>query len=422
MKVLVIGGGGKEHAIVWKLSQSKHVDMIYCCPGNAGISDLAECIDIDPEDNEALVDFAKYEWIDLTIVSSKEHLLKGLVDSFEKRGFKVFGPNRTVAKLGTSRIFAKNFMRLYRIPTAGYKVFTTYQYAEDYVRLKGPPIVIRLDIPLEGCDTYVAFSVEDAINALKAIFKERGFISENPYIIIEEELKGEVISCMSFIDGKDIEPFPASKKYRQIYDRNIGLITEGMGAYSPVPVYTKEIESMIMKKIFQPVLKGLNSGGLRYKGIFSAEILIKDGNPYVVNMDITFPDPETQTVLPRMDADFIEIALMIINERLSEIKNKIKWKQDTSVCVVVSSKDYPKKSQNNSIISGLEKVKNMRDVYVFHADTKFDNSNIVSSNGRVLSISAIGENIKDAREKAYGAIEKIYFERMHYRKDIGLHL
>jgi phosphoribosylamine--glycine ligase len=421
MKVLVIGGGGREHAIVWKLSQSRHVDMIYCCPGNAGISDLAECIDVDPDDNEALVDFAKYEWIDLTIVSSKEHLLKGLVDSFEKRGFKVFGPNRTVAKLGASRIFAKNFMRHYRIPTTEYKVFTTYQYAEDYVRLKGLPIVIRSDIPLEGCDTYVAFSVEEAINALKAIFKERGFINKHSYIIIEEELKGEVISCMAFIDGKDIVPLPASRKYRQIFDGNIGLITEGIGAYSPVPVYTKEIESMIMKKILQPVLKGLNSERLKYRGIFSAEILIQDGNPYVVDMDITFPDPETQTVLPRMETDFMEIALMIIDERLSEIKDKIKWKQDTSICVVISSKDYPKRSRNNFIISGLDKVKNIKDVYVFHADTKFDNSNIVSSNGRVLSISATGDNIKDSREKAYKAIEKIYFEGMHYRKDIGFY-
>ncbi len=422
MKVLVIGGEGKEHAIVWKLSQSKHVDMIYCSPGNAGIAELAECIDVSPEDNEALVDFAKYEWIDLIIVSSKKHLLKGLVDSFEKRGCKVFGPKRSIARLGTSRIFAKTFLRLYRIPTPEYKVFTTYPSAEDYVRLKGTPLVIKSDMPLDSCDTYIAYTIDEAIDALKTIFKDRHFISKNSRIIIEEKLKGEVASCMAFTDGKDIELFSISKKYRRIYDGDKGLITDGMGAYSPVPVYTKEIEGKIMKKIFKPVLKGLNTEGLRYKGAFSAEVLIQNGNPYVLGLDITFSDPETQTVFPRLKADFMDIALTIIDERLSDIKDTIEWKEDTSVCVVVSSRDYPRRSQNqnNYLISGLEKVKGMKDVYVFHAGTGFDNGNIVTSGGRVLSISATGVDIKDAREKAYKTIEKIHFEGMHYRKDIGI--
>ncbi|MGQ9570079.1 MAG: phosphoribosylamine--glycine ligase [Thermodesulfovibrionales bacterium] len=421
MKVLVIGSEGKEHAIVWKLSQSRHVDMIYCCPGNAGITELAECIDVSLEDHDALVDFAKYEWIDLIIVSSKKHLSNGIVDSFEKGGCKVFGPKRSITRLGTSRIFAKTFMRLYRIPTPEYKVFTTYPFAEDYVRLKGIPLVIKSDIPLDSCDTYIAYTVDEAIDALKILFKDSHFIGKNSRIIIEEEPKGEIVSCMAFTDGKDIELFSISKKYRKMYDGDKGSITDGMGAYSPVPVYNNEIEAKIMKKIFKPILKGLNIEGLRYKGAFSADVLIQDGNPYVVGLDITFSDPESQTVFPRLRADFMDIALAIIDERLSDMKNRIEWNEDTSVCVVISSRDYPRKSQNknNYLISGLEKVKSMKDIYVFHTDTRFDNSNIVTSGGRVLSISATGFDIKNAREKAYRAIEKIYFEGMHYRRDIG---
>ncbi len=419
MKVLVIGSGSKEHAIIWKLSQSRHIDMIYCCPGNAGIAELAECIDVSPDDNDALVDFAKYEWIDLTIVSSKEHLLKGLVDSFKKGGCKVFGANIATSRLGSSRIFAKTFMRLHRIPTPDYKVFTTYPSAEDYVRLKGTPLLIKSDITLDGYDTYITSTVDEAIDALKTIFKDRRFSEKNSYIIIEEEVTGEILSCMALTDGKDIEIFSVSKKYRRKIDKDKGLITEGMGAYNPVPFYNREIEGKIIKKIFQPLLKGLNSEGLKYRGAFSAEVLIKNRNPYLIGMDVTFPDPDTQTVFPRLETDFMDIAQAIIDERLSDIKNIIKWKRDSSVCVVVTYKDYPEGLQKDSMISGLDKVKGMKDIYVFHSDTKFNNGNIVTSGGRVLSISATGIDIKDAREKVYRAIEKIHFEGMYYRKDIG---
>lgn len=419
MKVLVVGSEGKEHAIVWKLSQSRHVDRIYCCPGNAGISEIAECIDVSPHDDDALVDFVKYEWIDLTIVSAKEPLSKGLVDSFEKGGCKVFGPNKVAAQLGSSRVFAKDFMRLCRIPTAEYKVFTSYLYAEDYVRLKGAPLVIRSDEPVEGCDTYVASTVEEAIDALKIIMKDRDFDNTNRRVIIEEELKGEEVSCMAFTDGNAFVPLSVSKKYRRTFDDDTGPVTEGMGAYSPVPAYTKELATLIMKKIFQPTLKVLISEGLKYKGVFSADILMKDGNPYVIGLDCTFFDPEIQAVFPRLKTDFMEIALAITDERLSDIQSLIEWRQDTSVCIVVSSRGYPGKSQKGFVISGLEKIKNMKDVLVFHTNTGYNNSKIVTLDGRVLSVSARGANIKDAREKAYRALKEINFEGMHYRKDIG---
>jgi phosphoribosylamine--glycine ligase len=419
VKVLVVGGEGKEHAIVWKLSQSRHVDRIYCCPGNAGIAEIAECIDVNPHDDDALVDFVKYEWIDLTIVSTKEPLSKGLVDSFEKGGCKVFGPNRVAAQLGSSKVFAKDFMRLYRIPTAEYKVFTSYLYAEDYVRLKGAPLVIRTDEPVEGCNTYIALTVEEAIEALKIIMKDRDSDNTNRRVIIEEELKGEEISCMAFTDGKVIVPLAVSKKYRRIFDDDTGPVTEGMGAYSPVLAHTKELETLILRKILQPALKALNSEGLKYKGVFSSDILMKNGNPYVLGLDCTFFDPEIQAVFPRLKADFMEIALAITDERLSDIQNSIEWSQDTSVCIVVSSMGYPDKSQNGLIISGLEKIKNKKDIIVFHSHTRYDNSKIVTSGGRVLSVSAIGANIKDAREKAYRALKEINFKGMHYRTNIG---
>lgn len=420
MKVLVVGGEGKEHAIVWKLSQSRHVDRIYCCPGNAGIAEIAECIDVSPDNDDALVDFVKYEWIDLTIVSTKEPLSKGLVDSFEKGGCKVFGPNRVAAQLGSSRVFAKDLMRVYRIPTAEYKVFTSYLYAEDYVRLKGAPLVIRTDEPVGDCNTYVALTVEEAIDALKIIMKDRDFENTNRRVIIEEELKGEEISCMAFTDGNVLVPLAVSKKYRRIFDGDTGPVTEGMGTYSPVPAHTKELETLIMRKIWQPALKALNSEGLKYKGVFSSDILIKNGNPYVLGFDCTFFDPEIQALFPRLKTDFMEIALAITDERLSDIQNSIEWRQDTSVCIVVSSRGYPGKSQRGFVISGLEKIKNMKDVLIFHANTGYDNSNIVTSGGRVLSVSAMGADIKDAREKAYRALKEINFEGMHYRNDIGI--
>ncbi len=419
MKVLVIGGGGKEHAIVWKLSQSRHVDRIYCCPGNAGIAEIAECIDVSPHDFDALIDFVKYEWIDLTIVSAEEPLSSGIVDSFEKEGCRILGPNRAAVQLKASRVFAKDLMRLYGIPTAEYKVFTFYLHAEDYVRLKGTPLLIKTDGITDGNGTFVAFTVDEAIDALRLIMRESVFGDAGKQVIIEEALKGEEISFMIFTDGKSFVPLAVSRNHKRIFDGDMGPITQGMGAYSPVPVITKQIESVILGRIMRPMLKALNSEGIRYKGILSADILIDKGNPYVLEVDCTFGDPGIQAVLPRLKTDFMEIALVITEERLSDIQNIIEWRQEASMCIVVSSMGYPGKYQKGLVISGLEKAKKMKDVVVFHAGTAFNNGDIITSDGRVVSVSAIGADIQDARAKAYRAVEEIFFEGMHYRKDIG---
>lgn len=419
MKVLVIGGGGKEHAIVWKLSQSRHVKKIYCCPGNAGIAEIAECIDISPYDFDALIDFIKYEWIDLTIVNAEEPLLKGVVDSVEKEGCRILGPTKASAQIGFSRIFAKTLMRHYRIPMPEYKVFTFYPHAEDYVRLKGSPIVIKADGLVGSSGTFLAFTVEEAIDNLRLLMKDRIFGDAVKQVIIEDFLKGKEITFMVFTDGKTLAPLEVSKNHKQLFDGNLGPNTEGMGAYSPVPFITKEIETVIMDKIMRPLVKALHSEGLRYKGVLSADILMNKEGIYVLELGCTFRDPESQTVLPRLKTDLMEISFAITDERLSDIQDAIEWKNEVSVCVVASSGGYPRMYQKGFIISGLEKVKKMEDIFVFHAGTTYNNGDIVTSEGRVISVSAIGFDIKDARAKVYSAVEEIYFERMHFRKDIG---
>lgn len=417
MKVLVIGGGGREHAIVWKLSQSRHVDKIYCCPGNAGISEIADCIDVRPEEFDALIDFVKYDWIDLTIVASEELLSKGIVDAFEKEGCKILGPHKAAAQFCSSKIFAKNLLKLYQIPTAEYKVFSSYLHAEDYVRLKGAPIIIKTDESAVENSIFVASTVEEAINAIRLIMKDQVFGEAGKRVIVEDNLNGEEVSMMVFTDGQTIIPLTNIRPYKRILNGNRGQNTKGMGAYSPAPVMTDEVEATIMQKIIKPTIKAFNSEGIQYKGILSISTMIDKGIPYVLTLDCSFGDPETQTILPRLKTDFMDIALATIEGRLYEID--IEWEKEISVCVVVSSQGYPSKYEKGVIIKGLDKVKTMRDVFVFHSGTSFHNNEIVTADGRVLSITATGTDVIDARTKAYNAVEKIHFEGMYCRTDIG---
>jgi phosphoribosylamine--glycine ligase len=417
VKVLVIGGGGKEHAIVWKLSQSRHINRIFCCPGNAGIAEIAECVDVSPNNFRALIDFVKYEWIDLTVVGSEELLSKGIVDTFEKEGCKILGPNKRASQLMSSSVFAKNIMRLHRIPSAEFKVFTSYLHAEDYVRLKGTPIVIKADMPSEDDGEFLAFTLEEAIDALNLIMKDRIFSNSGKRIIIEDSIKGERVSFIILTDGKSIVPLTGLHKYKHLLNGDTGPNTLGMGAYSPAPIITKKLEATIMEKIMRPAIKALNSENIIYKGILSADLVIDKGNPYVFEFKCCFCDPETQTILPRIKTDFTDLALAIIEERLSEIY--IDWEQGASVCIVISSKGYPGKYQKDAVIKGLEKIRLMNDTVVFHGGTSFLDKDIIASGGRVISITATGTEIKDASTKAYNAVEKIHFEGMHYRNDIG---
>lgn len=417
MKVLVIGSGGREHAIVWKLSQSRHIDKIYCSPGNAGISEIAECINVGSNDFDALLDFVKYEWVDLTIVGPEEPLSKGIVDVFEKEGRRILGPGMEAAQLESSKVFAKDFMRRYGIPTAEYKVFTAYVYAEDYVRMKGAPIVIKADGLAAGKGVFVANNMDEAIDALKTIMKDRAFGDAGDRVVVEECINGEEASFMAFCDGNTVVPMVSSQDHKRVFDADMGPNTGGMGAYSPAPVITKDMEEVIMEKVMWPVMRGLKSEGIRYKGILYAGLMIRDNTPYVLEFNCRLGDPETQPVLSRLDTDLVDIAFGITDEKLSDIE--IKWKPDASVCIVIASKGYPGTYEKGKVITGLNGIKDQKDVFVFHAGTSFDNSNIVTSGGRVLGVTALGYDIKEARDKAYKAIEGINFDGMHFRKDIA---
>ncbi|MEW6600725.1 MAG: phosphoribosylamine--glycine ligase, partial [Nitrospirota bacterium] len=307
MKVLVIGSGGREHALVWKLLQSPRVDKVYCAPGNAGISEIAECIDIKPDDVEALLDFVKYNWIDLTVVGPEVPLTAGVVDAFIKEDRRIFGPEKKGARLEGSKVFAKDFMRKYGIPTAEYKTFTSYLRAEEYVRLKGTPIVIKADGLAAGKGVIVAETFDEARDALKMIMKDRAFGEAGKKVLIEKCLQGEEASFMILTDGKTVVPLATSQDHKRIFDGDKGPNTGGMGAYSPAPVVTEALERDIMKKIVQPLMKGLKRERINYRGVIYVGVMVCDGKPYVLEFNVRFGDPEAQPILSRLDSDFFDL-------------------------------------------------------------------------------------------------------------------
>ena len=417
MKVLIVGGGGREHAIAWKLSQSQKVDKIYCTPGNAGIAELAECIEVAPDDFGALLDFVKYEWVDLTIVGPEDPLSKGIVDVFEKEGRRILGPTKAAAMLESSKVFAKDFMRRYRIPTAEYKVFSSYIHAEDHVRMMGAPIVIKADGLAAGKGVIVAATVDEAINALRLIMKDRAFGDAGDRVVVEKCLLGEEASFMVFTDGETIVPMVSSQDHKRVFDGDAGPNTGGMGAYSPAPIITPEFEKEIIDTIMRPVIEGMKSDGIKYKGILYAGLMIDNKKASVLEFNCRLGDPETQPVLSRLDTDLLDICLALTDGKLSELE--VKWKPEPAVCVVLASKGYPGKYEKGDIIEGLDTAKKIEGVTVFHAGTSFSGRNIVTNGGRVLGVTALGDDIRSAKIRAYEAIEKIHFNGMHYRKDIA---
>ncbi len=421
MKVLVLGSGGREHAIVWKLAQSRVVDKIYCVPGNAGIAQIAECVELESKDFSALVDFVKYEWIDLTVVGPEDPLAKGIVDVFQKERRKIVGPSKASAQLESSKVFAKEFMKRHKIPTAEYKVFTSYTHAEEYIRLKGTPIVVKADGLAAGKGVFVCHSYDKAIEALKLIMKEKIFGSAGDKVVIEECLTGKEASYLVFTDGKTIIPMVTSKDHKRLLDNDEGPNTGGMGTFSPNPVITAELEKEILETIIKPTIMGLKSEGIVYKGILYAGLMIVNGKPYVLEFNCRFGDPETQVILPRLENDLVDIFMAIAEQRLNKID--VKWKDEASLCVILASEGYPGKYKKGLPITGLEMVKGLKDLIVFHAGTKFDeDGRIVTNGGRVLGVTGLGKDIGEARQKVYSAIELIHFEGMQYRKDIGLNI
>ncbi len=418
MKVLVVGQGGREHALVWKISQSPLVKKIYCAPGNGGIEKQAECINIKAEDIEGLKKFALKERIDLTVVGPESPLVKGIVDEFEKADLKIFGPSRKASQLEGSKVFAKNLMRKYKIPTAEFEVFENSKEAISYIKSRKVPIVVKADGLAAGKGVIVCKTHDEAIDAIKTIMEDRIFGDAGKRVVIEECLEGEETSILAFTDGEHINLLPSSQDHKRIYDDDKGPNTGGMGAYSPAPIVKDDTLIIIEKNIIRRTIDGLRKEGIIYKGILYAGLMIKDGKPQVLEFNVRFGDPETQAILPRMKTDIIQPIMATIDGTLDDVD--CKWKKESCVCVVLASGGYPGNYEKGKVINGLDKITNLENVVAFHAGTKkLDSGEIVTDGGRVLGISALGENIKEAIDNAYDAASYIDFENMYYRRDIG---
>jgi len=417
MKVLVIGSGGREHTLVWKITQSPKVSKVYCAPGNAGISKLAQCVNIDADSIEELVDFVQKEKIDLTVVGPELPLSRGIVNEFNKQNLRIFGPSKEAAEIESSKVFSKYLLKKYNIPTANYQVFQNSEKALDYIQQQTFPLVIKADGLAAGKGVFIVENLAEARDALNALMDEKQFGEAGQQVIIEEFLEGEEVSILAFCDGKTVIPMVSSQDHKKIFDNDQGPNTGGMGAYSPVPFYPDELEKRVLEKILKPTVKGLRSEGKEYKGVLYAGLILTKECPKVLEFNARFGDPETQVLLPRLKTDLIDILNAVIEETLHKIN--IEWEDNAAVCVVLASGGYPGKYQKGKVISGFERLEKMEDIIVFHAGSKLQDNKVITSGGRVLGITAWDDTISKAKEKAYEGVEKIYFEDIYYRKDIA---
>lgn len=417
MKVLVIGGGGREHTLCWKLSQSRKVDKIYCVPGNAGISEIAECQQMEYEkDFSSLVQLVSDEKIDFTVVGPEAPLVNGIVDYFQRRGLAIFGPSKRAAELEGSKVFAKRFMKKYRIPTAQFKVFSDPDKAIKYAREKEGDKVIKADGLSFGKGSLVTETVEEAIEAIELIMREKAFGEAGNRIVVEERLRGKEISFFVLTDGKTIKPLVSSRDHKRIYDGDGGPNTGGMGAYSPAPI-SSSLYSKILRRIILPTLEGMRREGREYKGVLYVGLMIEKGNPKVLEFNARFGDPETQVTLPRLKNDLLDVLLAVHKGYLS--KMNLKWRSHTALCLILASSGYPGKYEMGVEIKGLGNLARMKNIFSFYAGVRREDEKLVTSGGRVLGITALANGLRKAMREAYRAVDKIHFDGMHYRRDIG---
>lgn len=418
MKVLVVGGGGREHAIVWKISQSPKVSKIYCAPGNGGISDIAECVDIRATDIDGMVQFAKDKQIDLTVVAPDDPLALGMVDALEAEGLKAFGPAKNAAQIESSKVFAKRLMKKYSIPTAEYEVFDDYEKAVEYIKTAEYPLVIKADGLALGKGVIIAENREKAEEALKAIMVEKIFGNSGNQVVIEEFLTGTEVSVLAFTDGKTIIPMVSSQDHKRAYDGDKGPNTGGMGTFSPSRVYTPDIAKEVEKNIMEPTIKAMEQEGCPFKGVLYFGLILTDKGVKVLEYNARFGDPETQVILPRLKTDLIDIFLAIIDGELDKID--IQWEDNAAVCVILASGGYPGDYKKGYEIFGIETLENCPDTLIFHAGTTKKNGKYYTNGGRVLGITAVAENLDKAIEKAYEKVKLVSFTDMYYRTDIGI--
>ena len=414
MKILVVGGGGREHAICWKLSNEKNVEKIYCAPGNPGIAEVAECVNIGDSDIDKLAKFAKENEIDITVVGPEVPLVMGITDVFESQGLKVFGPNKKCARLEGSKAFSKDFMTRHNLPTAKYKEYTNIDKAIDDIDDFGYPVVIKADGLAAGKGVIISENREDAIKTLKEMMNDKKFGTAGEKIVIEEFLSGIETSILAFVDNETIIPMVSAKDHKKVNDGENGLNTGGMGTFSPSEIYTYELSKEIKENILDKTLKGFQEDNLDFKGILFVGLMITKDGPKILEYNVRFGDPETQSVLFRLETDLSEIISAVINNKLKDID--IKYSDDSAICVMLTSGGYPESYEKGKLITGLDNLD--KDIVVFHSGTKLLDNKLVTNGGRVISITAKGKTVKEAGKKVYENIKKINFEGMHYRTDI----
>lgn len=418
MKILVIGSGGREHAIVWKLAQSPKAEKIYCAPGNGGISELAECVDINVMDKEGMVAFAKEKGIDLVMVAPDDPLVAGMVDAMEAAGIRAFGPRANAAIIEGSKAFSKELMKKYNIPTAKYEVFTDSASAIEYVKQGTFPAVIKADGLALGKGVIIAQNLEEAEEAIHEMIDGGKFGASGSRIVIEEFLTGPEVSVLAFTDGKVVKPMVSAQDHKRAYDNDKGLNTGGMGTFSPSRLYDAAKAEKCMENIFLPTIKAMNAEGRTFKGVLYFGLMMTRDGVKVIEYNCRFGDPETQVVLPRLKTDMVDIMEAVIDERLDEID--IEWSDNAAVCVVEASGGYPVSYKKGFEITGLDTLKEEKDITVFHAGTKLDNGKMLTNGGRVLGITAVAENLDAAIKRAYEGVAKVTFEGEFHRSDIGI--
>lgn len=417
MKVLVVGGGGREHALIRKIKESSKVDEIFCTPGNGGISYDAKCFDVSATDIDGVVDLAKKLSVDLVVVAPDDPLVAGMVDALNDAGFKTFGPRANAAIIEGSKVFSKELMQKYDIPTAEYKVFDNANDAIEYIKEKNEfPTVIKADGLALGKGVIIPENLDDAVAGVKEIMEDKIFGASGNNIVVEEFLTGPEVSVLAFTDGKCVKPMVSSMDHKRALDGDKGLNTGGMGTVSPNPYYTEEVAAECMDKIFMPTINAMNQEGRTFNGCLYFGLMITPKGPKVIEYNCRFGDPETQVVLPRLKTDIIDIFEAINNETLSELD--IEWSEKACACVIMASGGYPKSYKKGVEITGLT-LGQLDGVTVYHAGTKIENDKLVTSGGRVLGVTALGDSLADALKKSYEAVENIHFDNAHYRKDIG---
>lgn len=422
MRILVIGSGGREHALVWKIAQSRLVDKIFCAPGNGGIAQQAECLEIKAEDVGRLLDFARREKVDLTVVGPEAPLAAGIVDEFKNHKLRVFGPEKSASQLEASKVFAKELMAKYKIPTAAFGIFDHADEAKKYIEKIGAPCVVKADGLAAGKGVIVAKTVAEAGQAVSSIMEKRIFGDSGNKVIIEECLFGQEASILVITDSREVITLASSQDHKRIFDNDEGPNTGGMGAYSPAPVVTRELFKEILEKIVYRTIDGLLKGGIEYTGTLYAGVMLTKDGPKTLEFNVRFGDPETQAILPRLKSDLVEVMLATSEGKLSRVRT-LEWDERACVCVVCSSKGYPGEYEKGKEIFGLEEAAKIPEAVVFHAGTKLQMAGgkrqILTNGGRVLGVTGLGNTIQDAINRTYQAVDKINFEGMHCRRDIG---